>query len=234
MNGGTWGYALTQKQAGLGISVMKPFAGGQLLDALQSPFCRALTRVQCIQYALDRPGVLTVLPGVRGLGDLEILAYVDATPEERDYSVLADMAPESRAVSCMYCNHCQPCPGGIQIGTVNKYYDLACLGDKRPPLQPRLAVRLAATRQDHARRGDRAVDGLDIVAVGQRAMESLMGLIKAECVHAHTFETRERAALEIFDYIEAFYNRARIRSTLGDLSPEEFEARHMEEATAAA
>ena len=66
------------------------------------------------------------------------------------------------------------------------------------------------------------------------AMESLMGLIKAECVHAHTFETRERAALEIFDYIEAFYNRARIRSALGDLSPEEFEARHMEEAAAAA
>ena len=66
------------------------------------------------------------------------------------------------------------------------------------------------------------------------AMESLMGFIKAECVLAHTFETRERAALEIFDYIEAFYNRARIRSALGDLSPEEFEARHMEEAAAAA
>lgn len=66
------------------------------------------------------------------------------------------------------------------------------------------------------------------------AMESLMGLIKAECVHARTFETRERAALEIFDYIEAFYNRVRIHSALGNLSPEEFEARHMEEAAAAA
>ncbi|WP_417046474.1 transposase [Enorma massiliensis] len=66
------------------------------------------------------------------------------------------------------------------------------------------------------------------------AMESLMGLIKAECVHARTFETRERAALKIFDYIEAFYNRVRIHSALGNLSPEEFEARHMEEAAAAA
>ena len=62
------------------------------------------------------------------------------------------------------------------------------------------------------------------------AMESLMGLIKAECVHARTFETREQAALEIFEYIECFYNRARIHSALGNLSPEEFEARHMEEA----
>lgn len=60
------------------------------------------------------------------------------------------------------------------------------------------------------------------------AMESLMGLIKAECVHARTFETRERAALEIFDYIEAFYNRVRIHSALGNLSPAEFEAGHRE------
>ncbi|MCF6412911.1 IS3 family transposase [Collinsella tanakaei] len=60
------------------------------------------------------------------------------------------------------------------------------------------------------------------------AMESLMGLIKSECVHARTFETREQAALEIFEYIECFYNRVRIHSALGHLSPEEFEARHME------
>ena len=62
------------------------------------------------------------------------------------------------------------------------------------------------------------------------AMESLMGLIKAECVHARTFETRDQAALEISGYIECFYNRVRIHSALGNLSPEEFEARHMEEA----
>ena len=62
------------------------------------------------------------------------------------------------------------------------------------------------------------------------AMESLMGLIKAECVHARTFETRDQAALEIFEYIECFYNRVRIHSALGNLSPEEFEARHTEDA----
>ena len=55
------------------------------------------------------------------------------------------------------------------------------------------------------------------------AMESLMGLVKAECVHARTFETRDQAALEMFDYIECFYNRVRIHSALGYLSPEEFE-----------
>ena len=30
----------------------------------------------------------------------------------------------------MYCNHCKPCPMGIDIGLVNKFYDLAKAGDK--------------------------------------------------------------------------------------------------------
>lgn len=110
---------------------MKPFAGGQLLDAEQSPFGQALTRFQCIQYALDKPGVLTVLPGVHGVSDLrDLLSFFEASPEERDYSILASMAPQTREARCVYCNHCQPCPAGIQIGLVNKYYDLACVGDE--------------------------------------------------------------------------------------------------------
>lgn len=60
------------------------------------------------------------------------------------------------------------------------------------------------------------------------AMESLVGPVEAECVHAGTFETRERASLEIFGYIEAFCNRVGIHSALGNLSPAEFEARHRE------
>ena len=54
-------------------------------------------------------------------------------------------------------------------------------------------------------------------------MESLTGVIKAECVHARTFESRERAALEIFGYIECPCNRARTHSAPGHLGPEEFE-----------
>lgn len=52
------------------------------------------------------------------------------------------------------------------------------------------------------------------------AMESPMGLVKAERVHAHTFESRERAALEIVEYIECLYDRVRTHSALGHLSPE--------------
>ena len=55
------------------------------------------------------------------------------------------------------------------------------------------------------------------------AMESLMGPIKAGCVHARTFESRERAALGILGCIERFHNRARTHSALGYLGPEESE-----------
>lgn len=106
------------------------FAGGQLLDGAASPFGAALTRIQCLQYALDKPGVLTVLPGVRGLADLEdILRFVDADAAARDYSVIGSFAEPADTGRCVYCNHCQPCPEGIAIGLANKYYDLACMGD---------------------------------------------------------------------------------------------------------
>lgn len=55
------------------------------------------------------------------------------------------------------------------------------------------------------------------------AMESLMGIVKSECVHARVYATRDEAALDIFEYIEVVYNRARIHSALGYMSPAEFE-----------
>lgn len=118
------------ERAGVAISVMKPFAGGQLLDAATSPFKQALTRTRCIAYELDKPAVVTVLPGVRNKADLlDVLSYVDATPEERDYAVLGTFAPVDARGTCVYCNHCQPCPAGLNIGLINKYYDLALAGD---------------------------------------------------------------------------------------------------------
>ncbi len=116
---------------GVGISVMKPFHGGKLLDAKTSPFGVGMTYAQCISYALDRPGVLTVLPGVRNMDDLQaLLPCLDATEAERDYSVIGQFTPAAAMGNCVYCNHCQPCPAGIDVGLVNKYYDLARIGDE--------------------------------------------------------------------------------------------------------
>lgn len=116
---------------GVGISVMKPFHGGKMLDKRTSPFGIAMTKYQCIQYALDRPGVLSVVPGVRNLADLSaLIGFADATDSEKDYSVIGQFTPAAAQGNCVYCNHCQPCPAGIDIGLINKYYDLALTGDE--------------------------------------------------------------------------------------------------------
>ncbi len=116
---------------GVGISVMKPFEGGQLLNASTSPFGTALTRNQCIEYALDKPAVKTVLCGVRNCADLkDILKFLNATSEERNYSILGTFTPIEANGICTYCNHCQPCPAELNVGLINKYYDLAHAGDE--------------------------------------------------------------------------------------------------------
>ena len=124
--------ALFQRCAreGIGISVMKPFFAGQLLRADQSPFGVALTHTQCLQYAIDRPGVLVAVPGVQTMEHLEqVLHFLEATEEEKDYGVIGTFSADAIAGTCVYCNHCQPCPAGIDVGLVNKYYDLAVAGD---------------------------------------------------------------------------------------------------------
>ena len=118
------------KKEGVGISVMKPFFAGQLLTADQSPFGVALTHEQCLQYAIDRPGVLVAVPGVQTMEHLDrLLKFLTATTEEKDYSVIGSFTAQTIQGLCVYCNHCQPCPAGIDIGLVNKYYDLALAGD---------------------------------------------------------------------------------------------------------
>ena len=118
------------QREGVAITVMKPFCGGQLLDAAQSPFGVALTREQCIQYALDKPGVMAVLPGFGNQREMrEVLSFFDASAADRDYSCLGNLAPAGAVGRCVYCKHCHPCPAGLDVALINKYYDLAMQGD---------------------------------------------------------------------------------------------------------
>jgi putative transposase len=54
--------------------------------------------------------------------------------------------------------------------------------------------------------------------------ESLWATLKTELVHQSRFETRDQARAAIFEYIEVFYNRKRLHSSIGYVSPEAFEA----------
>ena len=53
--------------------------------------------------------------------------------------------------------------------------------------------------------------------------ESFWHTIKNELIHRQDFQTREEARQAIFEYIEVFYNRTRQHTTIGNLSPVEFE-----------
>jgi transposase InsO family protein len=64
--------------------------------------------------------------------------------------------------------------------------------------------------------------------------ESVRATIKKECVHRHTFKTRDQARFEVFGYIEGFYDPHRRHSSPGDLSPAEFERRLEQERLSAA
>ncbi|NOJ93310.1 IS3 family transposase [Corallococcus coralloides] len=54
-------------------------------------------------------------------------------------------------------------------------------------------------------------------------VESFFSTLKTELVHEQDFPTRESAKAALFDFIEVFYNRKRRHSTLGYVSPVEFE-----------
>jgi putative transposase len=56
--------------------------------------------------------------------------------------------------------------------------------------------------------------------------ESFFATLKKELVHRQSWPARRELSTEVFDYIEAFYNRVRRHSTLGMLAPLEFENRH--------
>ena len=115
------------ERADVGLTVMKAFAGGRLLDGDRSPFGVAMTPAMCIHYALTRPAVASVMCGFGTVADLEAdAAYCDASEEERDYASVLANAPHNNASGlCTYCGHCAPCPVGISVAQVNKFYDLA-------------------------------------------------------------------------------------------------------------
>ena len=55
-------------------------------------------------------------------------------------------------------------------------------------------------------------------------MESFYSTLKTELVHRHTWATRAQARQAIFEFVEVFYNRQRLHSSLGYLSPAEYES----------
>lgn len=167
------------EQNGIGITVMKGYAGGRLFSPENSPFGVALTPVQCLHYALTRPAVASVMAGFDKVSHVdEAVAYETATEKEKDYATILANAPSHAYYGqCTYCGHCAPCPVGIDIAMVNKLYDLALM-------QPQVPDSLRAHYEGlSARGGD---------CIGCRSCES-------RCPFGVSVAERMKLAQECFD-----------------------------------
>ena len=70
-------------------------------------------------------------------------------------------------------------------------------------------------------------------ALDNAISESFVASLKCELLYGHRFPSREAARIAIFDYIEGFYNRVRRHSSLGYLSPSDYEQATMKEVAVA-
>ncbi|MFX1379174.1 MAG: aldo/keto reductase [Promethearchaeota archaeon] len=94
----------TCKEENIGVVAIKPFAGGKLLQrnrtvniakyqsggiSLKKKIPKDISPIKCLNYTLSQIGVSTTVPGVKNVQELrEILAYMNVSEEEKDYTAL--------------------------------------------------------------------------------------------------------------------------------------------------
>lgn len=130
---------------GVGIDVMKVYGGGDILSEQNSPFGKALTPSQCLEYALTRPAVAAVMVGCKSNEEIDAaLEWCSADKLQKDYaSAISGMDKFTWKGHCMYCGHCAPCSVSIDIASVNKYYNL-CVAQNEIPETVREHYKLLA------------------------------------------------------------------------------------------
>jgi len=175
----------------VGLVVMKPYAGGNLLSEeslikvadtqmgrRETPGARMrfaksaiITPVQCLSYVLSQESVSTVVPGCASMEQLAAaLAWLEAGEREKDYSGVLQNFAEYRTGQCVFCNHCLPCPSEIDIGLT-----LRLLQKAQRELTPELQVsygEMANKASDCIQCGDcieRCPFGVDVISRMEQA-----------------------------------------------------------------
>lgn len=111
------------RRQGVGLVAMKVYNGGTLLSIGGEP--TGITPAQCLAYVLSLP-VATTVPGPRTVEQLRAtLSYLEASEEERAFAPALATLHERLAGHCVYCQHCLPCPQGIEVGWVIWFVDQA-------------------------------------------------------------------------------------------------------------
>ncbi len=155
----------------VGLVAMKPYAAGVLFR--ENPSSMVLTPVQCLNYALSQPAVCTVVPGCKNVAEMKAaLDFLEATDEEKDYSAIDANAMWKLQGSCMYCNHCLPCPVGIDIGKTTRITDTAGyeINDNIFSEYEALSVRASACTECGVCL-ERCPFGVDVIANMNRAVD---------------------------------------------------------------
>jgi len=155
----------------VGLVAMKPYAAGVLFR--DNPSSMVLTPVQCLNYALSQPAVCTVVPGCKNVAEMKAaLDFLEATDEEKDYSAIDANAMWKLQGSCMYCNHCLPCPVGIDIGKTTRITDTAGyeINDDIVSEYEALSVRASACTECGVC-VERCPFGVDVIANMNRAVD---------------------------------------------------------------
>ena len=109
------------EEEGIGLVAMKVYNGGTL--CFSGGRMQTITPVQCLHYVLSQP-VSSTVPGAKTVAEYQAtLQYLKASDAERDYEGMFAHVDQDLQGQCVYCNHCLPCPQGIDIGRVNKMVD---------------------------------------------------------------------------------------------------------------
>ena len=111
----------------IGIVAMKPFAAGNVLANNKEGHLKdliSLTPVQALSYVLSFRPIACAVPGFANKRELvESLQYLSATEQELDFSEIKESILTKFDNRCMYCNHCQPCPAGLDIARIIKRFE---------------------------------------------------------------------------------------------------------------
>ena len=117
------------RQRDIGFVAIKPYGAGRIFSLLKNTSDtseRTKVVLQCLNYALTRPGVSTVIPGCKNASEVRsALRYLEASDAEKDHSSLIKNLDLNLKGKCMYCNHCQPCPEGLDIAIITQLTDAA-------------------------------------------------------------------------------------------------------------
>jgi len=117
------------RERDIGFVAMKPFGGGRIFSLLKNTSYasgRKKVVLQYLNYVLTRPGVSTVIPGCKNALEVRsALRYLEASDSEKDHSFLIKNLNLNLKGKCMYCNHCQPCPEGLDIAIITRLTDAA-------------------------------------------------------------------------------------------------------------